>query len=551
MPLFEFKGDARIQNVQRQLEQEPVFEHQIIDNAVRMNEALQAEREQETRTEGYQTRSYNALILSTFPPLQREAAGDGAPAPEENLNYKERKKQKKENAEAYKKLGKSQKLLDYKEVQNLPLFKTKEGREKWAGAKPGNSKLTRRETMEMMGKGDYSNFENLDDVMRSMFAKEALKRMMAKYTDKDKSVFDYPPEEICMQFRKNGDVSGLLDPALRLGLSLGQREINGFAPEHREWFRKLDEQMSAAVMLETLKQKNEDELKDQIANEFVEKHKMSRKNALKSAQDMVEADKAQKIQVAKRLMLMHLGQFAQVNNKEEEQSPWDKPVAVALSHCSRVTLALPKCPEEKNRQKAYKEMWNSIFYQRGEEGKFNSNLAKDKRRAASTHNIKVRENAVKEKKVLVNFAGQRGMNVAIGGLGNQGISGKMLLNNGSCGHFYSMYKEGDTENYGAILMGLESDRPGVTNQLGHTHDARATAEKASSLGGQRADEVGMKYGGRQCNLTGLEPERITECMDLLERAMRRNAPGIEGVMELLVGKPAPGVMERIMDALRS
>ena len=551
MPLFEFKGDARIQNVQRQLEQEPVFEHQIIDNAVKMNEALQEERKQEARAEGYQTRNYNALILSAFPPLQREAAGDGAPALGENLSYKERKKQKKENAEAYKKLGKSQKLLDYKEVQNLPQFKTKEGREKWAGTKPGRSKLTRRETMEMMGRGDYSNFENLDDVMRSMFAKEALKRLIAKYTDKDKSIFEYPVEQICKEFQKDGDVGGLLDPALRLGLSLGQKEINGFAPEHREWFQKLDEQMSAAVMLETLKQKNEDELKVKIANEFVNKQKMSTKNAIKSAEDMVEADKAQKIQVAKRLMLMHMGQFSQVNNKKGEESPWNKPVAVALSHCSRVTLALPRCPVEKDRQEAYKEMWNSIFYQRGEEDKFNSNLAQDNRRAASTHNIEVRRNAIKEKKVLVNLAGQRGMNVAIGGLGNQGISGKMLLNNGSCGHFYSMYKEGDTENFGAILMGLESDRPGVTNQLGHTHDARATAEKASSLGGQRTDEVGIKYGGRRCNLTYLAPEQITYCMDLLEKAMRQNAPGMDGIMELLVGSPAPGIIDLIIDDLET
>lgn len=536
MPLFEFKGDARIQNVQRQLEQEPVFEHQTINNAVMMNEALQAERQQEASAEGHQTRSYNALILSAFPPLQREAAGDGAPAPGENLSYKERKKQKKENAEAYKELGKSQKLLDYKEVQNLPQFKTKEGREKWASTKPGRSKLTRREMMEMVGRGDYSNFENLDDVMRNMFAKEALQRMIAKYTDKDKSVFDYPPEEICRNFQKDGDVSGLLDPALRLGLSLGQREINGFAPEQREWFRKLDEQMSAAVMLETLKQKNFGELTSQISGELG-KQGMNKYDADMTALDIVKADKAQKIQVAKRLLLMHMGRFTQVKNKEGEQVDWNKPVAVALSHCSRVTLTMPKCGETKKDKEIYKEMWSRIFYQYGDEG-FNSNLAQDNRRAASTHNIKVRNNSIKEKKVLFNLRGQRGMDVAIGGLGNAGVSGKMLFNNGSCGHFYSMYKEGDNENFGAILMGLESDRPGVTNQLGHTHDARATAEKASSLGGQRTDEVGMKYGGRRCDLSNEDPGEIAEYMLLLEQAMKRNAPGFNEVLEKLVGKPS-------------
>lgn len=64
-----------------------------------------------------------------------------------------------------------------------------------------------------------------------------------------------------------------------------------------------------------------------------------------------------------------------------------------------------------------------------------------------------------------------------------------------------MYKEGDEEHYGAMLMGMESDAHGVMNQMGHTHDIHATPEKASSFGGQRTDEVGNKYGGRQCDLS--------------------------------------------------
>ena len=54
-------------------------------------------------------------------------------------------------------------------------------------------------------------------------------------------------------------------------------------------------------------------------------------------------------------------------------------------------------------------------------------------------------------------------------------------------------------------MGLEPDSYGVKNQLGHTHDIKATDEKASSLGGQRADEVVLKYGGRRCDLSTLTP----------------------------------------------
>ncbi len=572
MDMFEFKGDARIQKVGEQLAMEPVkYEYKkddfidefeaafreefdckddFVNNAKILNKALEEEREREKHPQFYQDmHSYNALILSTFPPLPKETAKHEAPAPGDNLSYKERRKQKKESRkqeeeeykkkeEEYKNLGKSQKLLDYKEVQNLSLFQTKEGRDKWADTKLGRSKLTRRETMEMVGRKDYSNFENLDDVMRNMFAKEALRRFIDKYTEKDKSIFDYSAEMICNKL----NVSKLLDPALRLGLSLAQKEINGFAPEHREWFRRLDEKMSATVMLSTIQQKDayrQDQQKKAIAKELVEKHAMNEQDALKSAQDMVEANKAQQIQIAKRLLLMNMGGLMQVD-KDGNQSSWDRPVSVALSHCSRVTLILPKCGNTKEDKKEYQEMWNSIFYLQDERGEFNSNRAQDNRRAASTHSIKTRkkdgDEILEEKKVLFNLRGQRGMNVAIGGLGNQGIGGKMILNDGSCGHFYSMYKEGDTGHNGVILMGLESDCPGMTNQMGHIHDIKAIPEKASSLGGQRADEVGVKYGGRRCNrLQNWSPRDITKCMRLLENAMRmENINCMNRFQELLV-----------------
>lgn len=124
---------------------------------------------------------------------------------------------------------------------------------------------------------------------------------------------------------------------------------------------------------------------------------------------------------------------------------------------------------------------------------------------------------VEEKKVSFNFTGQRGMNCAIGGLGNNGVGGELLSNDGSCGHFYSMYKEADAEHYGSMLMGLESDAAGVMNQMGHTHDMFATPEKASSLGAQRTDEEGEKYGGRQCDLTAKSAGEIAYVLIALEK----------------------------------
>lgn len=563
---------------------------------------LEEERKEATKEGSYKNAcSYQVLIAKTFQGKEYSIYNDRnlysllTYCGEAGLSYKERrrrvkryKKAKKElgeeRVEKYKMLSESQKLITAEDVQAQELFLSREGRDTWANTKMGHTNLTRREIVERVGKGDYSNFENLDDTMRNMFANEAFERMLDKYGLKDQQghyssryesrkyhasekLKEIKPKDICGEILKEGGVTALLDPALRLGLSLAHKEkvdIVAYDPysiiykndkawkERREyeerrvyetkWFGELDEQMSTAVMLETLKQKDENELTNRIANELESKQKMSQKKALKAAQGMVEADKAQKIQTAKRLLLMHMGKFTQVDEIEAKGekitkvSDWDKPVAVALSHCSRVTLTLPRCPGEKNGKKVYREMWDSIFYQEGK-----SNLAQDNRRAASTHSIEIREKdfgqEVVEKKVPFNLMGQRGMNVAVGGLGNAGVSGKMILNDGSCGHFYSMYQEGDTERYGAILMGLESDCPGVTNQLGHTHDIRAAAERASSLGGQRTDEVGIKYGGRRCNLGELSPEEITKYMNLLEKAMRENASGMNSLMEKLVGPP--------------
>lgn len=516
-------------------------EKEITQNRT-LNRLLEQERETATQVGSYlQERSYNALLLNALPPLPQNAAAAPGHTNEANLGRKKRKELEKKRKEEYEKLGKSQQLLDYNDIKNLPLLQTKESREKWENAKLKHSNLTRGETIRMVSNGDYSNFENLDGVMRSMFAKESLTRMLQKFDlGNPQQMAAHTPEEICMGIKQEGGVSSLLDPTLRLGLSLAQKQNGIYDDNQKEWFRKLDEQMSAAVMLETLTHTtNHAELKETLTGK---NRRLSDQKADKKAADMIAANKAQQIQTAKRLLLMHLGRFTKVDNNGQS-SDWDKPTAVALSHCSRVTLTLPMQKSNTKEDKAaYQRMWNSIFYQKDK-----SNPARDKRRGSSTHNLKVkkRDTAVKEKKVVFNFSGQRGMNVAIGGLGSNGISGKTILNDGSCGHFYSMYKKGDTSHYGAMLMGLESDNYGVTNQLGHTHDIKATAEKASSLGGQRTDEVGAKYGGRRCDLSGLTPEQITVYMETLEDAMKHwqnTEAGLSGgdgafVMEKLVGTP--------------
>ena len=69
---------------------------------------------------------------------------------------------------------------------------------------------------------------------------------------------------------------------------------------------------------------------------------------------------------------------------ETRKENWDKSMAVALSHCSRVVLTLPK-EDVFSSANAHQKMWKSILTIDG------ANTAQDNSRASSTHSIKRRK----------------------------------------------------------------------------------------------------------------------------------------------------------------
>jgi len=542
----------RQQQIEQHTMHEPVLQHQNIQQFA----PQQLQQEQQNRQQ--EQNDYDAFILRLTMP-QEIPVSQQTPPPQENMGRKERKERKKaakkqaaaDRAALNKEMTANPRLISFQEVSQLPLFATKESRENWAKTKAPKSNLTLGETLEKVRNGDYSNFENLDLVLRNMVATKALGDL-----EKDYQPMPDDPEVLCERIKGTGDgVSALLNPALRLGLSLAQRS-DGIPPEKQEYYRKLDEAMSTAVMVATLTTKaNKDTVKNLAKKENPQ---LNDDAAGAKADEKILANNAQQIQIAKRLLLMQLSTFSKMTEvvrdgkKTMEGTPWDKSMAVALSHCSRVVLTMPSKTKTKragdaNSEQAHKRMWSRIFYQAN-----GGNDAQDNSRASSTHSIARRKvsqggagpHTSKEKKVLFNFIGQRGMNCAIGGLGNAGVNGQLISNNGSCGHFYSMFKEASTDEHGVMLMGLESDSAGVTNQMGHTHDAHATPEKASSLGGQRTDEVGAKYGGRQCDLTHMTANDIANWMIALENKMREwqnSDAGMAGpeaarAMQMLAGK---------------
>lgn len=445
---------------------------------------------------------------------------------------------KKRRKKAYKEYGKKDQLFGTNDVKSLALFDSKEMVKNWSEI--SHKDVENRKLIDQVSKGDYSNFENLDNVMRNYVASHALRKMLHTYQPD----FTDDAEELCDLIRQREGIPGLLNPALRLGLSLAAR-TEGLTPVQQTFFVHLDEAMTNAVMVETLS-KQADPLS--VEAMLQRDHADWDNEKIREERDkMIKTNQAQQIQLAKRMLLMQLSDF-QVEMQPNRMVRWTNSMAVAISHCSRIVLTLPAVERNaasRNSQAEQDTMWATIYNLQNAEGEY-ENLAQDNKRTSSTHSVYRRKvsngpGPSTEKKKWFNLIGQRGMNCAIGGLGNTGVSGKTISNNGSCGHFYSMYKEGSTSRYGVMLMGLESDASGMTNHLGHKHDWHATQDKASALGAQRIDEIGEKYGGRQCNLTGLTAADISAWMIGLETAMKNwqansNLYELKATMNILCGQ---------------
>jgi hypothetical protein len=94
-----------------------------------------------------------------------------------------------------------------------------------------------------------------------------------------------------------------------------------------------------------------------------------------------------------------------------------------------------------------------------------------------------------------------GLDLPVGGLGQLDMNGNVILPNGAYGHLYIGYKPPTTQRDGALLIGCETDAPGMTNALGHKHDFKATSADHSSTGGLKKDKIGQDKGGMMVDLS--------------------------------------------------
>ncbi len=361
----------------------------------------------------------------------------------------------------------------------------------------GDESVTQQELLKRALKGDYSNLQQLDPVLRSVAAGKYMERLNINARMKT-------PEELVNALYKEGGVSQLMNPLFRIGISVLMRGQSGskaiYKASDTGFWSKVEDLCNQRIMAATIY--SAPEAQGSISKEDVARNRQSQ------------------IFMAKTLLAAHLGKLQKIDtfktgyfSKQKHSEDWKGGVASAFAHCSRVAFTLPGDSATLDSMTGPEQGLQAGFFKRTAA---THKLSKKKRKPDSGSMV--------EKKSWGTFYGQRGMNVAIGGLGNEGIPGRdgqerILKNDGSCGHLYMHVEEGGSSDYTGLLIGFESDSPGTVNMTGHTHDWRAKPEFASSFGGQRCDEIGDKYGGRVVDLSSMDPKVFEGYMQRLESFM--------------------------------
>lgn len=339
---------------------------------------------------------------------------------------------------------------------------------------PNEKDATQQQLFDRALKGDCSILEQLDPVLRNVAAR--------KYLEGMKGYNARTPKELVNAIYRAQGVSGLMNPLFRIGLSVlmhggtvGEGVMRGFTAQECQEIEDLCNQRIMSATMYAIP-KTED-----LPENMTPEEKTSA---------LIKNRQAQ-VFMMKTLFMAHLGGMQKSVNGQK--AAWDKGMATAFAHCSRVTFSLPT----EASGSPYKADTLGFY-----------------KRTAATHALKRKGKGqgapdLREQKMKLGWLfGQYGMNVGVGGLGNPGVPGRRgdlrkIRSDGSGGHIYMHVDEGDSTHYTGLLIGFESDAPGVLNQTGHKHGA-GNPEFMSSFGGLRIDEIGDKYGGRSVDCSGLD-----------------------------------------------
>ena len=275
--------------------------------------------------------------------------------------------------------------------------------------------------------------------------------------------------------------------------------------------------------------------------QYIQAHPNSwgvRKHASKqSGRDITRAQNSGDAML-RMMLLMQMGHFTQTTTTKDDAgqthksvNPWDRTMAHALSHGARVGFAFGQTTQSGNQTYDTNAIFQSLFGRK-------TNAAGVTKRSFATHRLMTPDagkgmNGYEEQHgFLAALKGKLdlgyhnyGMDMAIGGAGNEGVAGpngekQIITADGRSGHMYMGVRDSGKSTRGGMLVGLETDSPYRMNQTGHMHTAAAVGEDNSSTGGMKEDIVGDKYGGRTVDFEGATNEDIVTVLDAFSRHLK-------------------------------
>ncbi|CAD5981041.1 eCIS core domain-containing protein [Planktothrix agardhii] len=222
-------------------------------------------------------------------------------------------------------------------------------------------------------------------------------------------------------------------------------------------------------------------------------------------------------------IILHDGLKYREDQKQNIFKDWDESVAVALSHGGRVMINLPPIKQDENENEFIQWLFGtspesdltrkpqSYDKIKDPNNKSDHYKAKVDTRIASSHNVNVTESSLEEEKSntfdvkgktgLKSTIKHYGMDIPLGGLGNEDLAGDAILPDGRHGHIYIYYRPPSLTLPGSVLIGAETSRMAHTDVFGMYHDQRGAPAEFSSTGTSKGGRIGGEFGGRVVDYT--------------------------------------------------
>ena len=364
---------------------------------------------------------------------------------------------------------------------------------------------------------DFSEFEKLPSLLRNYLGALEVKRFIEEF-DGAPSLED---ERVQQYLEEN-----VMNAAFRVGISALKNDEST-----RESAMALDSHMSHIMMKNTMLPTTEqwtNNLDNFYGNSSVAYSRISMNNE-------------KLLILAKTMLLAQIGQY-DVLEKNELGHELDVPVYETLVHGNRTNFILPAGRDSQ-------EVLDAFMGYRG------GIAAGIKERTAATHWVKRREiskngllkSEGKEQRTyspLKVFSHQYGMDIAVGGFGQEKSGGGYVFNNGEDGHMYMRAEAGDEKHCASLLIGIEGSAPQKDSSLGNEHGILAKSAKQSAFFADKRI-VGKKVGGRQVDLSGVSAEALASLLETFSQKyelLQKRAHGPKGrelisqVNEMLMGK---------------